>query len=95
MENYDQFALMDSFIDDFDAHLSLALAADTFQLLLEPRFVDTNRGSSTAMVSLRAARNLQLEFSKGTIDPLNIELEANGQVKVLAASNGNGKSTYL
>jgi hypothetical protein len=60
---------MDFYVASIDAHLSLAVAADTFQLLTKPTLT-TNLQKGA--LRLTKARNLLTEFQQGTFDPLNI-----------------------
>ena len=91
MQNLQYFAQMDSLAAQIDAHLSLAVAADTFQLLLKPKFSDSSQG-----LSLSSARDLLAEFQQGGFDPFDITLESRAaQVHLLASPESAGKTTYL
>ena len=80
---------LNTFICRLDACLSLAIAKDTFNLLVAPTFTDL-----IADTRIVGARNLLAEFQTNSFNPINYTF-ATPDIKLVADASGTGKTTWL
>jgi DNA mismatch repair ATPase MutS len=89
MASREQLLKLNTFVCQLDAYLSLAIAKDTFGLLIAPKFTDFVQDAKIVQ-----GRNLMAELSSGSFQPLDFQLYGSG-VKLLVAGSGAGKSTWM
>lgn len=89
MASREQLLKLNTFICRLDAYLSLAIAKDSFNLLIAPRFSEMFQDCKVVQ-----GRNLLTEFQQGSFRPIDFAFEKNG-VKFFVAEAGSGKTTMI